>query len=150
MAEKFNIDISGLSVPTIGFTRNVIYSKDIEVVILCWAKDVSFPLHYHQDSAVYTKILHGKIEEKLLIPNDNGYNGSRVVFTKGQDFYLPPYSYHALSSIEPTIMLNIYSPPISHKDQQISEQLEQELYRKYFNNESQKTCETIQEFVSPG
>ena len=143
LANKFNINLSEFPIPSIGFVRNIIYNKDIEVVVLCWAKDTSFPLHYHQDSAVYTKILSGKVEEKILVRDDSGYNGSRVVLIEGQDFYLPSYSYHSLRIIEPTIMLNIYSPPISYKDQQISEQLQQELYRKYFNYESQKDFKTL-------
>jgi hypothetical protein len=113
------------NIPINEFSRRVLYCAEIEIVVITLPKDYDFPLHYHQDCAVYTKMLLGKVEETIIKPNESP---TKVILQAPQEYYLPPFSFHKLRVLENSLMLNVYDPPISNKEQNLTP--EQEKYLK--------------------
>ena len=106
--------------PTEGYSRNVfIKNKDFELVLICWAPDSSSPIHNHESSYCFYRILtsfideirYKKISNKKLIPYSN------IRHRKNSIFYIDDKDgVHKMinNSNDHGFSIHIYSPPLSN------------------------------------
>ena len=103
--------------PDKGYSRNVfIKNKDFELVLICWAPNSSSPIHNHESSYCFYKILTSSIDEiRYKIKDDNLIPYSNIKHRKNSIFYIDDKEgVHKMNntSSDHGFSIHIYSPPL--------------------------------------
>lgn len=104
------------------YTRNLVYRTDLyELLILCWQKGQTSPIHDHQGQDCWICVVEGTIEETVYHPTtDNGKNliltkSDRIIYHQGDKSYLTNSNagWHSIQPLsKQAITLHLYSLPI--------------------------------------
>ena len=100
------------SIETEGLTRIMLgHTENFMLVLTCWGSGQTTPIHDHDGSYYWMKVLEGSLFEQLY---DSDYSESRCG-TLGQDTvsFLDATSVHRVTNFqeEPCYSLHLYAPP---------------------------------------
>ena len=105
--------------PTKGYSRNVLKkNKHFELVLICWAPHSSSPIHNHESSYCFYRILTSSIDEIRYkkITNNKLIPYSNIKHRKNSIFYIDDNDgVHKMinNANDHGFSIHIYSPPIS-------------------------------------
>jgi len=104
------------------YTRNLVHSTDLyELLILCWQKGQTSPIHDHQEQDCWIYVVEGTIEETLYQPtlhDDQRFSlgeTDRIIYHKGDKSRLmnSMLAWHSIKPLsQQAITLHLYSLPI--------------------------------------
>lgn len=109
------------------YTRNCIFfNEKFELILLCWSKGQSTPIHDHGGEECWVKVIEGEIKETIYKEEKNGnLTAIRTSISKHNDVtYMKDFmGYHTLENVSNarTMSLHVYAKPI-HKCQTFNEE----------------------------
>jgi cysteine dioxygenase len=98
------------------YNRIILYKNDnIEVALVCFKIGQTTNIHDHQGSDCVVKVISGNLLETLFDKNDFFTVKSNKVLNKNDISGIDGCSYHSVTALEQSILLNFYSPGFTHE-----------------------------------
>ena len=94
------------------YTRTVLQSTDAyEIVLLCWKRGQTTPVHDHPSEGCWMRILSGSLQETEYSYPDLRPLGTRILGVGDGGFKRGTDVLHAILALEDTVSIHLYAPP---------------------------------------
>jgi cysteine dioxygenase len=100
------------------YTRNcIIYTEKFELILICWCKGHSTPIHDHDGEECWVKVIKGEFKETIYKENESGALDivKTIISKQNQVTYMKDFmGFHSLENLSDnkSMSLHLYAKPI--------------------------------------